>query len=177
MGDLPRAPHRDLEETQGALGEGGHGLARTRFNRCGPLLRLGRLDEAQETLESCLEIFRAIGDLSMEAMSLSALADLWDKRGDREQAVGLARQALAVQNRLSDLGAVHLALQPGDLPRQPGRGGGNGWHWMAALIYALVIGHRSHLALAAQPRDCHAERRGLGEALRAAPARRVGGAA
>ena len=75
----------------------------TRFNRYGPLLRLGRLDEAERLLESCLAVFRGVGDLTGEAKALSALADLWNEQEDSEQAAGLARQALAVRNRLSDL--------------------------------------------------------------------------
>src|SRR5262249_48934491 len=94
---------REIEETQRAMGEGAHSLARTRFNRYGPLLRLRRLAEAQEVLESCLAVYRGVGDLSNEASTLSALADLWDERGEREQAAGLDRQALAVRNRLSDI--------------------------------------------------------------------------
>src|SRR5205807_1381501 len=88
---------------QRALGEGEHELARTRFNRYGPLLRLGRLEEAQRVLEGCLDIDRRVGDLAGEAADLTALADLWDERGDDEQAAGLERRALAVCNRLSDL--------------------------------------------------------------------------
>ena len=138
----------EREETQGALGEGEHELARTRFNRCGPLLRLGRLDEAQEVLESCLEIFRAVGDLSAEATTLSALADLWGERGDREQAAGLQRQALAVRNRLSDLAGRFISH--GNLANyldSLGEAEEAARHRMAAIIYDLVIGHRQYLAL------------------------------
>jgi predicted transcriptional regulator len=55
----------ELEETQRAMGEGVHGLAVTRFNRHGPLLRLGRLVEAEEVLESCLAAFRDVFDSRM----------------------------------------------------------------------------------------------------------------
>jgi len=54
-------------------------------------------------LESCLAVFRGAGDLPTEAKVLSALADLWNQRGDREQAAGLEQKALAVCNRLADL--------------------------------------------------------------------------
>lgn len=62
----------ESEEVERALGEGEHELARTRFNRYGPLLRLGRLDEAQHLLESCLVVFREAVDLSMESRVLLA---------------------------------------------------------------------------------------------------------
>src|SRR5689334_11570300 len=50
----------ESEETQQAMGEGAHSLARTRLNRHKPLLNLGRFDEAQEVLESCLAVFRGV---------------------------------------------------------------------------------------------------------------------
>ncbi|MFL6293927.1 MAG: hypothetical protein ACJ759_23780, partial [Thermoanaerobaculia bacterium] len=67
----------EIEEIKRALGAGEHALARTRFNRYGPLLRLDRLNEAQRVLEGCLDIDRGAGDLPGEAADLSALADLW----------------------------------------------------------------------------------------------------
>ncbi|HEX3555412.1 MAG TPA: tetratricopeptide repeat protein [Thermoanaerobaculia bacterium] len=137
----------ELEEAERALGEGEHEMARTRFNRYGPLLRLGRLDEAQEVLESCLEIFRAVGDLSMEAKSLSALSDLWNEREDREQAVGLGRQALAARNRLSDL--VGRSISHGNLANYLDRLGEAeeaARHRLVAIVYDLVMGHRQFLA-------------------------------
>lgn len=58
---------------------------------------------ARRVLEGCLHIFREADDVTNQAKALSALADLWDKRGDRVQAVALERQALAVRDRLPDL--------------------------------------------------------------------------
>jgi len=137
----------ELEEIQGALGEGEQELTRARFYRYFPLLHLGRLDEAQEALESCLEIFRAVGDLSKEAMSLTALANLWNERGDREQAAGLERQALAVCNRLS--GLAERSISHGNLAiylDRLGEAEEAARLLMAAIIYDLVIGHRQYRA-------------------------------
>jgi len=139
----------EIEETQRALGEGEHGLARTRFNRYFPLLWLGRLDEAQRVLESCLAVFRRVSDLPAEAATLSALADLWDKRGDRVQATGLERQALAVRNRLSNL--ADRSISHGNLANYLERLGAAeeaARHRLAAIVYFLVIGHGQHLATA-----------------------------
>jgi hypothetical protein len=94
----------EIEATQREFGEGEHVLAGTRFNRYLPLLRLGSLDEAQQVLESCLAIFRGVGDLPEEARTLSALAALWGSREDCELAASLERNALAARSRLSDLG-------------------------------------------------------------------------
>jgi tetratricopeptide (TPR) repeat protein len=137
----------ESEETQRAMGEGAHSLTRTRFNRYKPLLQLGRLHEAQDVLESCLAVFRGMGDLGREAATLSALADLWDTRGEREQAAGLARQGLAVRNRLSDLAG--RAISHGNLANylaRPGTEEEAARHRLAAIAYFLVIGHAQHLA-------------------------------
>ncbi len=79
------------------MGEGEYELAKTRFNLCFPLLRLNRLGEAQQVLERSLTGFRDVGDLSNEANALSALADLWNERKDREQ--DSMRQAAAAGRR------------------------------------------------------------------------------
>jgi len=137
----------EIEETKGASGEGEHELARTRFNRHGPLLRLGRLDEAQRVLESCLAVYRRVGDLPREARALSALADLWDERGDPEQAAGLERQALAVCNRLSDL--ADRSISHGNLATYLDRLGTAeeaARHVLAAIAYDFVTGHGQFLA-------------------------------
>jgi len=135
------------EEILGALGEVEHELALARLNQHGPLLRLGRLDEAQSVIESCLEAFRHVGDLPNEAKALSALADLWNWREDCEQAAGLERQALAVRNRFSDL--VSRSISHGNLAvyldlvaaEEAAR------HRLARIAYVLVTGHGPFLAM------------------------------
>lgn len=137
----------EIEETQRALGEGEHELARNRFNRYASLLRLGRLEEAQPLLESCLAVFRGAGDLQREARTLSGLADLWDRRGDPEQAAGLERQALAARNRLSD--PVDRSISHGNLAnylRHLGAAEEAARHRLAAIVYDLVMGHGQFLA-------------------------------
>ncbi|HWM92600.1 MAG TPA: CHAT domain-containing protein [Thermoanaerobaculia bacterium] len=139
----------EIEETQQAFGEGEHALARTRFNRYGPLLRLGRLDEAQRVLESCLAAFRGASDLASEGATFSALANLWDQRGDREQAAGLARQALAVSNRLANLEG--RSISHGNLANyleHIGEVEEAARHLQARIVYDLVTGHRQLLATA-----------------------------
>jgi tetratricopeptide (TPR) repeat protein len=136
----------EIEETQRALGEGEHELARIRFNRYGPLLRLGRLDEAQRVLESCLAVFREVGDFQHKAKVLSALADLWAERDDHEQAAGLERQALAVCNRLS--GFEDRSISHANLAKYLERLGAAeeaARHQLAAIVYFLVMGHGQHL--------------------------------
>ncbi|MES1244366.1 MAG: tetratricopeptide repeat protein [Acidobacteriota bacterium] len=138
----------EIEKIQRELSEGEHELARTRFNRNGPLLQLGQLDEAQRVLENCLGVFRGADDLPREAKALGALADLWDKRGDREQAADLQRQALAVCNRLSDL--ADQSISHGNLANFLGRLGEveeAARHRLAQLAYDLVMDHGQFLAI------------------------------
>ncbi|NTU63225.1 MAG: tetratricopeptide repeat protein [Chloroflexi bacterium] len=68
-------------------------------------------------LEQCLPIFRDANDSTNESKVLTALADVWDERGDTAQAADLQRQALAVCNRLpnpSDRAISHLLRSPPD---------------------------------------------------------------
>jgi tetratricopeptide (TPR) repeat protein len=92
----------EMEATERELGEGELPLARTRFNQYAPLIRLGRLKEAQHVLEGCLDIFRHADDASLQAKALSGLADLWSRRNDSKRAVGLERRALALRNCFPD---------------------------------------------------------------------------
>ena len=136
----------EIEATKHSLGEGEHELARTRFNRNGPLLRLGRLSEAQRVLEDTLGIFRAVGDLANEAKALSALASLWNMRGDHSQAVALERQALAASNRFPDLegrsisyGNLANYLEQVGTQEEPAR------YRLAAITYCILTQHHESL--------------------------------
>jgi tetratricopeptide (TPR) repeat protein len=131
----------EVEQVQRDLGTGEHEVARTRFNRYAPLLRLGKLAEAKAVLEGCLDVDRRIGDAPGEGTDLGALADVWNRLGDPTQALALAHRALAVCNCLPDPGAravshcnlalyLHAAGTPAEAPS----------HHLAALVYTLVTG-------------------------------------
>lgn len=140
---------REAETAKTALGEGAHSVACTRFNLHGPMLRLGRVDEAKEVLEHCLAVFRDTGDVTNEAMALSALADLWDKKGDVRHAITLARSALVARNRLPDpekRAISHMNL--GIYLERAGEAGDSRRHELAALLYFDLSGHRGHLRTA-----------------------------
>jgi tetratricopeptide (TPR) repeat protein len=149
----------EIEATDRSLGEGEHELARTRFNRYGPLLRLGRFDEAQHLLQGCLQVFRQVDDLTNQSKALSALADLWDERGDRGQAVALERQALAVRNRLPDL--ADRSISHGNLSNYLDRLGERpeaARHMLAAIVYLVVIRHQEHLNIVLSNLGIHMSR-------------------
>lgn len=98
----------EREQVQRSLGTGNHETARTRFNKYGPLIELGRLAEAKQVLEECLEVDRHAGDITGEATTLSALAHVWSELHDVRQAIDSGRQALATRERLPDPGTARF---------------------------------------------------------------------
>jgi tetratricopeptide (TPR) repeat protein len=69
-------------------------IAVTRFNDYGPMLRLGRTDEALALLMDCLRVFNDANDIEMLGNTLSALADTEDERGHGDAALRFERDAL-----------------------------------------------------------------------------------
>jgi tetratricopeptide (TPR) repeat protein len=137
----------EKEEAQRTMGRGEQELARTRFNRYGSLLQLERLDEAQRTLEGCLAVYRKFDDTTGETNTLSALADLWIRRGDLVQALGLERQALAGRNRLPDLAGRSMShANLSSFLRESGEPEESANHLLAAIVYGMVMNHRVGLA-------------------------------
>jgi tetratricopeptide (TPR) repeat protein len=69
-------------------------IARSRFNDYGPLLRLGRAEEALALLLECRRAFQDARDPRMLGKTLTALADFEDERDHGDAAIRLARDAL-----------------------------------------------------------------------------------
>ena len=131
------------ESAKRALGENEVELAVTSFNRYAPLLRLGRLDEAQRVLEGCLGVFRSAGAVNHEASCLSALADFWNERNEIGEAIALARQALAVRNTLPDPWERAISHDNlGNYLARDSKEAEAARHHVAALVYAICIGSR-----------------------------------
>lgn len=84
----------EVATTEWRRGASPHATARTRFGNCGPLVRLGRLTEADQLLHDCRDVFDAAGDITMLGMVYSARAGLEDERGHLQDAVELERTAL-----------------------------------------------------------------------------------
>ncbi len=138
----------ELEQVERSLGTGTHETARTRFNKYGPLMRLGRLAEAKQVLEECLEVDRHAGDITGEATTLSALADVWDELGDVRQAIALERQALATRERLPD--PWNRSISHGNLASYLHRTGHTAEakdHQLSDLAYSLVTGLDPRISL------------------------------
>lgn len=73
--------------------------ARARFNDYGPLLALGRYEEARRLLRECRAVFEAEGAVPELGAVYGALADLEDETGDRDAAVRFQRIALGYSYR------------------------------------------------------------------------------
>jgi tetratricopeptide (TPR) repeat protein len=69
-------------------------IASTRFNTHGPLIRLGRLEEALDVLRECRKAFESAHNVHMLGKVLGALADVEDRRGHHQIAADLAFDAL-----------------------------------------------------------------------------------
>jgi len=138
----------ETEQVEQACGESEEALARTRFNRYKPLMELDKLDEAQRVLEGCLQVQTNVGDLTEQARILSALADVWDERGDVSRAIELARQALALCERLPN--PEERAISHGNLSNylhKVGQIEEGAKHTLARIVYNIVIGNKNHLEI------------------------------
>jgi tetratricopeptide (TPR) repeat protein len=122
-------------------------LAATRLNRAGELLRLGRFPEAKAELDVCLQVFHS--DPPKRAVTLSSLADLFDKQGDVYEAIIQQRRALALCEQLPGLG--DRAISHGNLANYLERSGTlanlaeSPLHRLAALVYQHVSGMGQNL--------------------------------
>lgn len=83
--------------------------ARSAFNDYGPLLRLGRLDEADALLCACQEVFEDAGDPGTLGRVLSGRANVAAKRGHREAAVNFERAALRGKYVRPDPGTIQAS--------------------------------------------------------------------
>ncbi|MDM8567773.1 CHAT domain-containing protein [Candidatus Halobeggiatoa sp. HSG11] len=136
----------EIEQVEQTCGESEEVLARTWFNRYGPLVKLGRLDEAQQVLEDCLRVFTNKNDLTNQAKVLSALAYVWDECDDMSHAIEQEQQALAICERLpnpEDRATSHESLSIYlDKTEQTEEGAK---HILAGIVYCIVMGNQQRL--------------------------------
>jgi len=136
----------ETEQVKQACGESTHALARTRFNRYKHLMKLERLDEAQRVLEGCLQVFSNVNDLTAQATVLSALTDVWNERGDVSHAIELARQSLALRERLPN--PEDRAISHGNLSiylHKVGQIEEGAKHLLAQIVYYIATGNQQRL--------------------------------
>jgi hypothetical protein len=135
-------------EVKRALQRPAEDIGADRMNRASVLMKMPRrLGEAKAELETCLALFE--NNPAWRATTLSSLADLFDRQGDRAQAITQQRRALALCEQLpnpADRAISHnnLALWL-DGSGTPPALAESARHQLAALAYRLVAGLGQHL--------------------------------
>jgi len=84
-------------------------IARASFNDYGPLLRLGRTDEALRLLLDCRQVFQGARDTGMLGRTLSALAETEHARGHSDAAFSLERDALRFRYLAGDVTGIAVS--------------------------------------------------------------------
>jgi CHAT domain len=92
-----------------ARGGSAHEIARNRFNDYYPLLRLGRLEQADRLLAGCQQAFTDTDDIPMLGKVFSARADLADERRRHADAVRLEQTAVRLKYIRADPAAVAVS--------------------------------------------------------------------
>lgn len=116
-------------------------IARAWFGDSGPLLRLGRADDAFEVLLYCRQVFQDARDTEMLGKTLTALAQTEHARGHGENAIGLQRDALRYlypARNVADIAVSYHSLGKylADHARRPAQALAS--HLTAALIGTLA---------------------------------------
>ncbi|MBV9141740.1 MAG: hypothetical protein JO115_12620 [Pseudonocardiales bacterium] len=84
----------EIVNLQRRRGASAYDIAYTRFNNYTPLVRLDRLNEAEQVLRDCRKVFETVDDMTMLADVYTACADLESRRGHLPEALALQRTAL-----------------------------------------------------------------------------------
>jgi hypothetical protein len=116
-------------------------IARARFDEYGPLLRLGRTDQALDLLLGCRQAFHETGDIRMLGKTLSALADTESQRGHGDAALRFARDALRYKYLAADIPGIAVSYHNlGGYLRDHARQSAVALasHLTAALIFVLT---------------------------------------
>lgn len=126
---------------------GAHELARTRFNDTGPLIRLGRLNQADQLLQVCQQTFTDHDDIPALSKTLSTRADLEDERGRPDLAADLARTALRYSYLHPDPQSIAISHHnlAGYLRALDDPQGACAHRLTAALIYQLTGHHMANM--------------------------------
>jgi tetratricopeptide (TPR) repeat protein len=116
-------------------------VAWARFGDYGPLLNLGRADEALALLLDCRQVFEEAGDTAWLGKTLSALADTEYRRGHGDAAIRLERDALRYKYLAGDVHGIAVGYHNlGNFLHLHARRGSPALasHLTAALIHALA---------------------------------------
>ena len=86
-----------------------HHLAYTRFNDAGPLIDLGRYEDAEQVLRYCQQAYEDVGDTASLGKVFTLRARIEGERGHRSDAVRLQRQALRLDYVYPDPSTVAIS--------------------------------------------------------------------
>lgn len=86
--------NQQLQESMHRRGDDGFGRARARFNSTGPLMRLGRLGEAEKVLLHCQQVFEKRSDIIFLGLTFNRRALLETARGRHRLAIEFQQRAL-----------------------------------------------------------------------------------
>jgi hypothetical protein len=111
-----------VQASKRSRGASAHETARTRFNDHTPLIRLGRLDEAEALLADCQQVFIETGDSTALGAVLSARAELAAVRGRYVDAATFEQEVLRhsyTHSTYPDVGGIAASHHnlAGDLAR------------------------------------------------------------
>jgi tetratricopeptide (TPR) repeat protein len=84
-------------------------IARATFNDYGPLLELGRINQALAILLECRQVFQDARDIGSLGQTLSALADIESRRGHGDAAIRLECDALRHKYLAGDVIAIMVS--------------------------------------------------------------------
>jgi len=116
-------------------------IARARFSDYGPMIMLGRVDEALGMLRECRQVFEQAGDIAMLGKNFGALAAVEANRDHGDVAVDLAREGLRYTYLAGDVDNIRISHHNlgeylRDLAGQPGTALAH--HLAAALLGAAT---------------------------------------
>jgi tetratricopeptide (TPR) repeat protein len=125
-------------------------IAKAAFNCYEPLLELGRTDESLALLQKCRHEFQQANDVHLLGMTMSALADLENRRGHGDAAITLAREGLRYIYMAGDVTSIavryhNLGGYLRDHVRQPASA--LACHLAAALVLTLTGAANSDVAV------------------------------
>jgi tetratricopeptide (TPR) repeat protein len=134
-------------------------IARAGFNDYGPLLELGRTEEALALLLECRQVFQDARDIEALGKTLSALGRIEDVRGHGDAAIGLERDALRYEYLAGDASSIAVSYHNlGNYlhrhARQPAQA--LAYHLAAALIRALTGAEGADRSIRAAATDLRA---------------------
>ena len=125
-------------------------IAKAAFNCYAPLLHLGRTDDSLALLQKCLREFQQANDVQGLGMTMTALAEVENRRGHGDDAIALVRDGLRYIQMANDVTSAAISYHNlggylRDYARQPASA--LACHLSAALILSLAGAANSDAAV------------------------------